>query len=197
MAVISIEQVEGKLTRDGLQALMSLYSDDLFLFVRGIVHNNETTEELVSDVFVKIWNKRDHYASIQNIKSYLFILARNESISFIRKSKQLKIISIEEVDEYYFTPLESDGSELFDQEMIDRINGAIESLPVKCKMAFSLAKVNGLKYKEIAEIMGISPLTVKNHITYALEKICSKAGVSRKGQFNYPRRRLPFSFFKK
>jgi RNA polymerase sigma-70 factor (family 1) len=181
MAVINIEQADGKLTRNGLQALMNLYSDDLFLFVRGIVHNNETAEELVSDVFVKIWNKRDHFASIQNVKSYLFILARNESISFIRKSKQLKIISIEEVGDYYFTPLESDGSELFDQEMIDRINEAIESLPVKCKMAFSLAKVSGLKYKEIAEIMGISPLTVKNHIAYALEKICSEVGVSRKG----------------
>jgi RNA polymerase sigma-70 factor (ECF subfamily) len=199
MAVISIEQVDGKLTRNGLQALMSLYSDDLFLFVRGIVHNNETAEELVSDVFVKIWNTRDHFGSIRSIKSYLFILARNESISYIRKSKQLKIVSIEEVEEYYFAPLESDGSELFDQEMIDRINGAIELLPVKCKMAFSLAKVNGLKYKEIAEIMGISPLTVKNHIAYALEKICSEVGVSRKGS-SITRADVfffLFSFFKK
>jgi len=181
MAEINIEQSDRKLTRDGLQALMNLYSHGLFLFVRGIVRNNETAEELVSDVFVKIWNKRDQFASIRSIKSYLFILARNESISYIRRNKRLKIINIEEVDDYYFTPLESDGSELFDQEMIDRSNRAIESLPVKCKMAFSLAKVNGLKYREIAEIMGISPLTVKNHIAYALEKICSELGLSRKG----------------
>ena len=181
MADINIEQSDRKLTRDGLQALMNLYSHGLFMFVRGIVRNNETAEELVSDVFVKIWSKRDQFGKIQNIKSYLFILARNESISYIRRNKRLKIINIEEVDDYYFTPLESDGSELFDQEMIDRSNRAIESLPVKCKMAFSLAKVNGLKYREIAEIMGISPLTVKNHIAYALEKICSELGLSRKG----------------
>ena len=181
MADINIEQSDRKLTRDGLQALMNLYSHGLFMFVRGIVRNNETAEELVSDVFVKIWSKRDQFGKIRNIKSYLFILARNESISYIRRNKRLKIINIEEVDDYYFTPLESDGSELFDQEMIDRSNRAIESLPVKCKMAFSLAKVNGLKYREIAEIMGISPLTVKNHIAYALEKICSELGLSRKG----------------
>ena len=181
MADINIEQSDRKLTRDGLQALMNLYSHGLFMFVRGIVRNNETAEELVSDVFVKIWSKRDQFGKIQNIKSYLFILARNESISYIRRNKRLKIINIEEVGDYYFTPLESDGSELFDQEMIDRSNRAIESLPVKCKMAFSLAKVNGLKYREIAEIMGISPLTVKNHIAYALEKICSELGLSRKG----------------
>jgi|GEM_PF-311404 len=181
MIVKDIEQTDGELSKNGLQTLIRLYADDLFLFVRGIVHNNEVAEELVSDVFVKIWNKRDHFANIHSIKSFLFILARNESISFIRRSKRLKIVSLEEISDYYFTPLESDGSELFDQEMVDRINEAIESLPAKCKMAFSLAKVNGLKYKEIAGIMGISPRTVKNHIAYALEKICSDVGISRKG----------------
>lgn len=166
---------------DGLQTLMRLYADDLFLFVRGIVHNNETAEELVSDVFVKIWDNRDHFPVIQNVKSYLFITARNISISFLRKNKQPATINLDEVSDYYFTPLENDEQELFDQKMIDLINQAIESLPAKCKMAFSLAKVNGLKYKEIAEIMEISPFTVKNHIAYALEKICSEVGVYRKG----------------
>ncbi|MGV8138428.1 MAG: RNA polymerase sigma factor [Mangrovibacterium sp.] len=197
MAGKNIEHSDRKLTRDGLQALMSLYSEGLFVFVRGIVRNNETAEELVSDVFVKIWSKRDQFANIRNIKSYLFILARNESISFIRRNKRVKIINIEEVDDYYFTPLESDGSELFDQEMIDRSNRIIESLPTKCKMAFSLAKVNGLKYREIAEIMGISPLTVKNHIAYALEKICSGLGLSRKGSSVTPPDVYLFLFSKK
>lgn len=182
MGITNIEQSNRELTRDGLQALMNLYSEGLFVFVRGIVRNRETAEELVSDVFVKMWNRRDQFPTIRSIKSYLFILARNESVSFIRRSKRLKIVNIDEVDDYYFAPLEmeSEGSELLDQEMIDRINIVIESLPVKCKMAFSLAKINGLKYREIGEIMGISPFTVKNHIAYALEKICSELGLSRR-----------------
>jgi RNA polymerase sigma-70 factor (family 1) len=184
MEAINIEQIDGRLTRKGLQTLMDLYSSDLFFFVRGIVRNNEIAEELVSDVFVKIWNKREHFSDIINVKSYVFILARNESISFIRKNKRVKIVSLEEISDYYFAPLENDGSDLFDQTMINQINEAIDALPVKCKMAFSLAKVNGLKYKEIAEIMEISPLTVKNHIAYALEKICSKVGVSKKGRIS-------------
>jgi len=79
LADTNIEKSEKKLTRDGLQALMKVYSEGLFLFVRGIVRNNETAEELVSDVFVKIWNKGDQFADIQSIKSYLYILARNEN----------------------------------------------------------------------------------------------------------------------
>ncbi|MGD9558683.1 MAG: RNA polymerase sigma factor [Mangrovibacterium sp.] len=181
MTGINIGQADGKLTRNGLQALMDLYSESLFLFVRGIVRSNETAEELVSDVFVKLWNKKEELTDIRNIRSYLFVLARNESISFIRKNKQKKTVGIDEISDYDVAPLENDGSELFDQEVIDRINQAIESLPTKCKMAFSLAKINNLKYKEIGEIMGISPLTVKNHIAYALEKICSEVGISRKG----------------
>jgi RNA polymerase sigma-70 factor (ECF subfamily) len=181
MMNVKIEQIDGKLTRNGLQLLMGLYSDDLFLFVRGIVNNNETAEELVSDVFFKIWNRRENFSTITNIKSYLFILARNEAISFIRKDKRLKILSLEEVSEYFFAPLEHDDSDQFDQEMIDQINEAIELLPAKCKMAFSLAKISGLKYKEIAEIMGISPLTVKNHVAYALEKIYAQVASSPNG----------------
>jgi RNA polymerase sigma-70 factor (ECF subfamily) len=178
---VKIEQIDGKLTRNGLQSLMGLYSDDLFLFVRGIVNNNETAEELVSDVFLKIWNRKENFSTITNIKSYLFILARNEAISFIRKDKRLKILSLEEVSEYFFAPLENDDSDQFDQEMIDQINEAIELLPAKCKMAFSLAKISGLKYKEIAEIMGISPLTVKNHVAYALGKIYTQVASSPNG----------------
>lgn len=188
----NIGQLNGKLSKDSLQELMRLYADDLFLFVRGIVHNNEVAEELVSDVFVRLWKNRDHFSVIQNVKSYLFIAARNSSVSFLRRNKQPATVSLDEVRDYYFTPLENDEQELFDQNMLDRINQAVESLPAKCKMAFSLAKINGLKYKEIAEIMEISPLTVKNHIAYALEKICSEAGVSRKGN---PIRRADLYFF--
>lgn len=160
-----------------LNNLMSLYSDSLYLFVYGIVKHKETAEELVSDVFVKLWNNKDEYSSIRNIRSYLFVLARNESISFLRKKKQ-QTISIDEFGDYWFTPLETEDSETFPPEVIEKINEAIELLPSKCKMAFSLAKINGLKYKEVAEIMKISPWTVKNHVAYALEKICNYVGIT-------------------
>lgn len=181
MTNLSIEQKRERLTLDRLKALMNLHSDGLCLFVNGIVKNNETAEELVSDIFVKIWNKRDQFPTIRNIKSYLFILARNESISHIRKNNKIKTIPLDDLGDYYFTPLESDGSEFFEQEIVDKINAAIELLPSKCKMAFSLAKLSGLKYKEIAEIMQISPLTVKNHIATALNKIYNRIGHTKNG----------------
>ncbi|MFV0591878.1 MAG: RNA polymerase sigma factor [Draconibacterium sp.] len=166
----------------GLETLMSLYSDSLFMFVFGIIKNKESAEELVSDVFVKLWNNRDQYQAIRNIRSYLFISSRNESISFLRKKKHLKTISIDEFGDYWVTPLETDDSESFPADVVEKINAAIELLPSKCKMAFSLAKINGLKYKEIAEIMKISPWTVKNHVAYALEKICAHVGIKNNKQ---------------
>jgi len=172
--------IDGPLTYKKLETLMDLFSDDLFHFVRGIVANDQSSEEIVSDVFIKIWNKRSEYQNINNIKPFLFIVARNESISYLRKNKRMTVLSIEDVNEYDFSPLESDDTDLFDQEKINEINTAIEKLPAKCKMAFTLAKINGLKYKDIAIIMEISPLTVKNHIAYALEKICTFVGFSQK-----------------
>lgn len=164
-----------------LNNLMSLYSDSLYLFVYGIIRHKETTEELVSDVFVKLWNNRNEYSSIRNIRSYLFVLARNESISFLRKKKQ-QTIHIDEFGDSWVPPLESEDTETFPPDVIEKINEAIDLLPSKCKMAFSLAKINGLKYKEVAEIMKISPWTVKNHVAYALEKICKHIGIINDNQ---------------
>ena len=166
-----------KLTLDELETLMDDHSNSLFIFIKGVVKSNEIAEELVSDVFVKLWEKRDMYPTINDIQSYLFILARNEAISFLRKRNKLHFVHLENIQEYYSVPLESSDPEEFNREMVEKINEAIETLPAKCKMAFSLAKISGLKYKEIAEIMNISPNTVKNHIVYAFNKICASVGV--------------------
>lgn len=161
---------ENRLTKQVLSRLLVLYSEDLFHFVKGMVKNNEISEELVSDVFVKLWDNREDFDKIRDIKSYLFISARNRSISYLRKESKIKLVSIDEVADFKVVDLYDDEA-MYSQDVIDTLNRAIDSLPQKCKMAFSLAKINGLKYKEVAEIMEISPKTVKNHIAYAIEKI--------------------------
>lgn len=160
--------------------LMELTSDDLLLFAMGFLKNKEVAEEIVSDVYVKIWGNRKDLLKVKNIKSYLFISVKNGCLSYLRKSKNNKTISIDEFDEFSFLPIEGPEDDLIEKETVNLIYNAIEKLPPKCKMAFTLAKVNGLKYKEIAEVMNVSEKTVNNHMVNAVSRISQILSVNKK-----------------
>lgn len=160
--------------------LMELTSDDLLCFAIGFLKNKEVAEEIVSDVYVKIWNNRTQLESILNLKSYLFICVRNGCLSYLRKVKNEKIISIDSVSEFQFVQVEGPENDLIEKEKIEQIYAAIETLPCKCKMAFTLAKISGLKYKEIAEVLGITEKTVNNHLVLAVKKITETLKIGKK-----------------
>ena len=164
--------------------LMELTSDDLLLFAMGFLKEKETAEEIVSDVYVKIWNNRKDLLKVKNIKSYLFISVKNGCLSHLRKSRNKNIISIDEFEEYnfeyIFLPVDAPEDDLIEQETVNLIYQAIDKLPPKCKLAFTLAKVNGLKYKEIAEIMNVSEKTVNNHLVNAVNKISEILSITKK-----------------
>ncbi len=160
--------------------LMELTSDDLLWFAIGFLKNREISEEIVSDVYVSIWNNRSQLESIINLKSYLFICVRNGCLSHLRKVKNEKIISIDSVSEFNFVRVEGPENDYIEKETIEQIYAAIETLPCKCKLAFTLAKINGLKYREIAEVLGITEKTVNNHLVLAVKKITELLNVSKK-----------------
>lgn len=160
--------------------LMELTSNDLLWFAIGFLKNREISEEIVSDVYVSIWNNRSQLESIINLKSYLFICVRNGCLSHLRKVKNEKIISIDSVSEFNFVRVEGPENDYIEKETIEQIYAAIETLPCKCKLAFTLAKINGLKYREIAEVLGITEKTVNNHLVLAVKKITELLNVSKK-----------------
>ena len=154
-------------------------SDELFLFALGFLRKKEIAEEIVSDVFVKTWGNRKELWKINNLKAYLFVSVKNACLSHLRKEKKNKVISIDGTDDFWFAPVEGPESEWIDKEQIEQIHRAIEQLPPKCKLAFTLAKINGMKYKEIAEVMHISEKTVNNHLVYAIKKITAMLGIKK------------------
>ena len=160
--------------------LMELTSEELLWFAIGFLKNKEIAEEIVSDVYVKIWNNRAHLEEIINLKSYLFICVRNGCLSHLRKVKNEKIIYTDSVNEYSFLPVEGPEDSLIEKEIIEQIYAAIETLPCKCKLAFTLAKINGLKYREIAEVLDITEKTVNNHLILAVKKITELLNVNKK-----------------
>jgi RNA polymerase sigma-70 factor (ECF subfamily) len=152
------------------ELFLALYPP-LFRFISGIVKSKPAAEEIISDVFIKIWEKRQDLEMIVNLSVYCYVIAKNLSLNFLEKQRRTTTLNIEDfsdsLSELYIDPEQL----LITSEMADRINLAVDSLPARCKMIFTLVKENGFKYKEVAEIMNISPKTIENQLAIALKKI--------------------------
>ena len=143
----------------------------LFPFARAIVKAKEPAEEIVSDVFIKVWEKRKELEKIDNLKVYLYVSTRNIAYNYLDKQKRSATHSIDDF-QAEFTSVYFDPEQLLvTADMLALIQKAIDQLPPKCKVIFKLAKEDGLRYKEIAEILGISVKTVENQLAIALDKI--------------------------
>ncbi|HXB93141.1 MAG TPA: RNA polymerase sigma-70 factor [Puia sp.] len=148
----------------------SLYSP-LFLFAKSMVKSKESAEEIVSDVFIRIWERRRELQKIDNLKVYLYVSTRNTALNYINQHKRNVTNPIDEF-QAEFTSIYFDPEQLLiTADMLALIKRSIEQLPPKCKIIFKLVKEDGLKYREVAEILNLSIKTVENQLAIALQKI--------------------------
>jgi len=154
-----------------LKSLYMAYFSRLMRFISLYVSSQAEAEEIVSDIFLAIWNNRKQLPGIANFDSYIYTIARYKAISSYRK-QHMGQISLDDVHIDLFTSTETTPEEDFiSQEEIKRLNIAIDSLPAKCKMAFKLVREDKLKYKEAASILDISVKTLEAHLTNAIRKL--------------------------
>jgi RNA polymerase sigma-70 factor (ECF subfamily) len=150
-----------------------LYHSRLKQFSYSITHSKVQAEEIVSDVFLKIWLKRKTLIGIKNLHLYLYISTKNLSINYLMKEKKEKIFpvneAIVELKSFSFNPEQI----MLSTEMLGRIRFAILQLPPQCQLIFKLIKEDGLKYREVAELLSLSLKTVENQMTIALKKIAA------------------------
>jgi RNA polymerase sigma-70 factor (ECF subfamily) len=135
------------------------------------VRDLDEAKSLVHEVFVTVWEKFDTLPSDTNYKSYLYTAVRNRSLNYIRDRKKLSIL--EHVKEEDYTEV---NTALETSELEQRIELAIQSLPEKCRMVFELNRVEGLKYAQIADKMGISIKTVEAQMSKALSVLREHLG---------------------
>jgi RNA polymerase sigma-70 factor (family 1) len=151
--------------------LFLLYHKRLVSFSSTITHSKESAEEVVSDVFMKLWTSRKALMAVENFHLYIYIITKNLSINRIVKDKKKESFSLDEtavnVKNVYADPEQL----LITAEMQKRIMAAIQQLPPKCQLIFKLIREDGLKYKEVAELLNLSLKTVENQMTIALKKI--------------------------
>lgn len=175
MTIGQIKELQLRIGRyDDQYAYKELYSSlygCLFGFARTIIACRETAEEVVSDVFIKVWERRRDLEKIGNLKVYLYVATRNIAFNYLDKQKRNPTHNVEDV-QAEFTSIYFDPEQLLvTADMLALIQKSIDQLPPKCKIIFKLVKDDGLKYREVAEILNLSVKTVENQLAIALEKI--------------------------
>jgi RNA polymerase sigma-70 factor (family 1) len=163
---------EGRET--ALAELYQLFSKKLHHFSKAITRSSEEAEEIVEDVFVKLWCDRYNILTIDNLAVYLYVSVKNRSLNAVaRKAKELIKAPFDDID-IEIGGLASDPYKLLiTAEMMQKMQQAVESLPSRCKMIFKLIREDGLKYKEVAEILNISVNTIDVQMAIATKKICT------------------------
>ncbi len=173
-AKIDIVEIQLRLAQGDEAAFKTLYdyySPRLFQFAYAIIHSRETAEEIVADVFLQIWHKRERIASLDNLNWYLHITTRNISYTYYRKNNRRKNFDFDEAVLSYYQVHATPEEILIGQEVLQVINQAINDLPAKCKLIFRLVKEDNLKYREVAELLHLTPKTVENQMGIAIKKI--------------------------
>jgi RNA polymerase sigma-70 factor (ECF subfamily) len=151
----------------------SLYNY-LFHFARTLVKSKESAEEIVSDVFIKVWEKRKELETVENLKVYLYVSTRNTAFNYLEKQKRNATAPIIEFAAAFTSVYLNPEQLMISADTLVLIQKAIDQLPPKCRTIFKLVKEDGLKYREVAEVLELSLKTVENQLAIALHKI-SKA----------------------
>ncbi|MDR3219710.1 MAG: RNA polymerase sigma-70 factor [Dysgonamonadaceae bacterium] len=148
--------------------LFMYYYPKLCVFVNSIINDRYDTEDIVQDLFVKLWTNRKEIDLQTNISAYLFRTAKNKAINFIRDEANRKILleKIGTEDESYLDGNFPDEDE-YDEALLD----CIRQLPPRCKEILLMHRVDGYKQKEIAEKLNISLQTIKNQTGAALRRL--------------------------
>lgn len=145
--------------------LIDTYNNKLCVYANSLIKNIYSAEDIVQNVFIKVWEQRTRLKAEHSIKSFLYKCVYNEFIDSYRKNQSLLSLEKSYHEALNSIVLEEDSESLL--HMVNIINKEIENLPQKCKEVFVLSKKEGLTNIEIAEHLNLSVKTVEAQITKA------------------------------
>lgn len=151
-------------------AIYHEYSKLLYWRLHKMVKDPDLAEELLQELFIKVWNSREIIDTNKPILALLYLLTKQRVSSHYRKVAR----HAHAIDQIGYTSTEAvhtTEEHVFDKETRELLDQAIAMLPLQRRTAFTLCKIEGKSYKEVAKIMGISPFTVQNHIAKASASI--------------------------
>ena len=149
------------------KSVFEQYYTALGNFAYSYIKDRKASEDIVQEIFMRIWEKRPDLIGSSTIRFYLFTAVRNNCLTYLQHAKRivpLQSVSLDQIE----LVLPSGITEVQPVDQMGMIQRALSLLPPKCKEVFLLSRIGHLSYKEIAKTMGISVKTVENQIGKAI-----------------------------
>lgn len=160
--------VEGD--KEAFRFFFEKYYTDLCNMVNIYLHDPMVSEEIVQDVFIYLWERKEEMNIESSVKSYLLRASKNKSLNHIRNEKN-KLAIHNRLANFSGSAVEMPDSVMDSNQLRKVIGAAIDSLPDRCREVYILGKERNLSYKEISAELGISVKTVEVQMGRALRKL--------------------------
>lgn len=156
---------------EAFNLLLKKYQQKIYWHVRRMVIDHDDADDVVQDVFVKVWRNLEKFREDSQLYTWLYRIATNECITFLNKKKQKQHVSLDEEDSSYLSSTLT-ASSYFNGDVAQmKLQQALLKLPEKQRLVFNMKYFEDLKYEEISEIVGTSVGALKASYHLAVKKI--------------------------
>lgn len=153
---------------DQFQQAFYLYYDPLCQYAYNLVKEKHACEDIVQETFLRIWEKKQELIGTGELRFYLYAAVRNNSLTYIEKTRKLMITELSGGEEAAAPPEPDRHYPHTTKDYNSLLEDALAQLPARCREVFVLSRISKLTYQQIADTMDISVKTVENQISKAL-----------------------------
>ena len=159
-----------KTRNEAFNLLLKKYQQKIYWHVRRMVVNHDDADDLVQDVFIKIWKNLPGFRSDAQLYTWMYLIATNECITFLNKKKQKNNIPLDDVS-YELAESLADSTYLSGDKVQLKLQQALLTLPDKQRLVFNMKYYDDMKYDEMSEVLGTSVGALKASFHLAVKKI--------------------------
>jgi RNA polymerase sigma-70 factor (ECF subfamily) len=151
-------------------AIIRKYQERLYWHIRRIVVDHDDTNDVLQNVFIRVWNGLENFKEESQLYTWLYRIATNESLTFLEQQKKRAAVSFDEVESGLSNKIKADKH--FDPNRLEwKLQMAIQQLPEKQKVVFSLRYYDEMPYEEMSRVLETSEGALKASYHHAVKKI--------------------------
>lgn len=151
-------------------AIIKKYQERLYWHIRRMVVNHEDANDVLQNVFIRVWNGLENFREDSKLYTWLYRIATNECLSFLEQQKKKASVSLSDVEEGLANQVQADKD--FDPQKIEwKLQIAIQRLPEKQRIVFSLRYYDEMPYEEMSRVLDTSEGALKASYHHAVKKI--------------------------
>jgi RNA polymerase sigma-70 factor (family 1) len=155
--------------QDAFMQVYDQYRPYIYNITNKLLRSAETAEEVIQEVFMDLWRNRAQALQINNLKGYLFGMARNEIFDTLKKEARMAVAASEyayQIDRSYEA-----GGAMLEKQYEELLKQSVDRLPPRQKQIFRMARIDGMSYEAIGRTLGITPATAKRQMATALQTL--------------------------